>query len=510
VKLFSKKTRYDNDHEVMFAAAPIDATQPEEAAGMRDVAAVVTRVHRRAWKWFRDIGEIHFAVTRTARTAGYATLGVYERRPDGTPGRLVTGGIEGQVARTLISTLGGTRGLIERFFLHMKIPGDTWLIAVRENDAVVGYDFVAAQEWEKASLEALSDPEKVSPLKRITMLGSTNGSGSRYQEVQRRDVIGRVWRPDGLYMEMSDSPMAALDDTCDILSILTKGLRAKLKQRLMMQGILYVPQEINKAKSAAPKGKPGQFSESEVMNEIIKMMKFAEEHPDTPGSGQPVLLSGPGDQAHNLLFISPDRKVDEVEMKLRSELIDRILFGLDINPQGVKGSSDVSHWGAWAAADDEQRINVKPDLETLCWALTVLVLNRAMVDAGLPAGRISKRMVWYDLSRAVAKTNNAEDIRQAFDHGVVGPAANRRAAGATEADAPTAEEMIRMVGWKMDVPRLALHNVPGAEDLPWDEINSVKTGPAPKSTAQPSTSKPGVGDPGSPNEKTTKTTKPAK
>lgn len=154
-----------------------------------------------------------------------------------------------------------------------------------------------------------------------------------------------MWWPDGLYMEMSDSPMAALDDTCDILSILTKGLRAKLKQRLMMQGILYVPQEINKAKSAAPKGKAGQFSESEVMNEIIKMMKFAEEHPDAVGSGQPVLLSGPGDQANNLVFIAPDRKVDEVEMKLRSELIDRILFGLDINPQGVKGSSDVSHWG---------------------------------------------------------------------------------------------------------------------------------------------------------------------
>ena len=90
------------------------------------------------------------------------------------------------------------------------------------------------------------------------------------------------------------------------------------------------------------------------------------------------------------------------------------------------------------------KIDVKnPNL--IRWALTVLVMNRELQEANVASGRIAKRMVWYDLSAAVAKTNIAEDGRQAFDRGGVGPSALRRMSGIDEADAPDEVETIRMV-----------------------------------------------------------------
>lgn len=200
-----------------------------------------------------------------------------------------------------------------------------------------------------------------------------------------------------------------------------------------------------------------------------------------------------------MVFAAPDREIFDVEMKLRTELIDRILFGLDINPQGVKGTTEANHWGAWAASDDEQRINIKPDLETLCWALTVLVMNRELQEANVASGRIAKRMVWYDLSAAVAKTNLAEDGRQAFDRGGVGPPGMRRMSGIDESDAPTEVEVIRMVGWKMGLPELALHGIEAAKDIDFEKIKATKSGPNPDSNAPDTPVGPGKGDPGSTN-----------
>lgn len=74
-----------------------------------------------------------------------------------------------------------------------------------------------------------------------------------------------------------------------------------------------------------------------------------------------------------------------------------------------------------------------------------------------------------------------------------------------ERDAATSDELIRMVGWKMNVPRLALWKIAGTENIPWDEMTPTKTGPAPKSSADEPKAGPGNGQPGSPSNNTSKT-----
>ena len=500
MKLFSRPAATNELIIDTFAAAPVDMTTAADSAFARDVVTVGKRMNTRGWSWYKKIGEIHYAVGRSARTAGYAELGVYERRADGTPGKKITSGEEAKVASRLMSYTGGMRGLIERFVIHMKVPGTTWLIRVRIDGEVVGYDFVSDGEWDQASLDSLDDKANTQPLLRNTMPpGSTNGRPVKQQTIERRDLIGRVWRQDAQWADLPDSPMYALDDTCEVLHLLTKGLKVKLNQRLLMNGVWYFPSEIADVRIGAPTGKPGELHNNKIIDNVLKQAQHTALSPEDPMSPMPIIVSGPGDQAHNVVFAAPDREIFDVEMKLRTELIDRILFGLDINPQGVKGTTEANHWGAWAASDDEQRINIKPDLETLCWALTVLVMNRELSEANVASGRIAKRMVWYDLSAAVAKTNLAEDGRQAFDRGGVGPPGMRRMSGIDESDAPTEVEVIRMVGWKMGLPELALHGIEAAKDIDFEKIKATKSGPNPDSNAPDTPVGPGKGDPGSTN-----------
>jgi len=499
VKFFTRDAAVDGGDEQTFAAQTVDISVPDDAAYMQTMTTKSVGLNDRAWKWHGKIGEIKYATSRSARTAGYATLGIYQRRADGTPGRKITGGREAKVAAMMRSQLGGHRGLIERFVTLMKVAGDAWLIRDVDDQGVHrGYDFVGAREWSRESLEALGKPNDTKDLIRNTVKGN-NGQVAGSRTVKRENVLGRVWRPDPEWIDQPDSPLHALDDICEVLYLLTRGIKLKLQQRLLMSGFVFIPSEVNDARRAGPMPKADELSNQKTIDVVKQSMEFNALNPDSPLSPVPIVVVGPGDQAHNIVFSAPDREIFEVEMKLRAEAVDRILFGLDINPEGVKGTSEANHWGAWAAADDEQRINVKPDLETLCWALEVLIMNRELMDAGMTTEQINKRMVWYDLSRATAKTNVAEDTRQLHDRGAVGTPALRRNSGVDESDAPTGEDLIRMVGWAMGVPELALHNVPEADGIDWEAITRTQSGPKADSPAKESRVGPGKGSPGSPN-----------
>lgn len=501
MKTRERRSPLDSDIVHVYAAAEVNMAVRADAEGVRDTVGASTRLNKGSIKWYDKLGELRQAVSRAAREAGYAEIGIYQRRADGTPGKKITGGAEARTATLIRSPISGVRGFCERFVTHMKVQGDTWLIRVRDSKGThIGYDWVCPEEWDPESLTALGDPDSTKPLRRITLPARGNNGTKRTVDVARDDVLGRVWRPAPIWVDEPDSPMHALEETCETLFKLQRVLMSRLDQRAMMNGVWYIPSEINKARTNAPKVTPQPVTNNETVDVFVRSMKLAQLDTDDPARNEPIIVSGPGAQAENLRFIQPDLGVFEMEMAQRAELIDRILFGLDINPQGVKGTSDANHWGAWAAADDEIRINVKPDVELMCWALEVLVMNRELLDAGVPEGRIAKRMVWYDLTAAQTKTNQAEDGRQAYTLGVVGPSTVRRLSGINDAEAPTEAEYIRMYGFRAGISELALYGLEAAKTIDFEKINSKTNGPPPDSTAPASKVQPGKGQPGSPND----------
>lgn len=505
----AKRFRHERDGNTgaQFAASAVNIATPEGMKYLQTVIPASKAGSRSAWDWHDKIGEIHYAVGRGARIGGYAKLRVHKLEKDGSIGEPVTSGLPGEIADMLYSPYGGQRGLLERFLTLMKVPADSYLVECKNGDDFDGFDFLSADEIRVPDLRSSRRGDKVSRITLPARAAVHGGAAAIEERIADADFIGRVWRPSSRYVELPDSPLGALDTSCELLHLLTLGIRSTLMSRLLSNGIFYVPSEVNDAKSTAPSGEANEFHKNNVLNELIKAAMYASRNTGEASAGLPVFMTGPGAHAEQFRHIIMEQALAETDMKLRAELIDRILMGLDIQPSQVKGAADANHWGSWTATDDELKVAVKPDIETGCWALTRLVLHKLMVDAGRKPSDIMKYAIWYDLDAATSHMNISEDARQLVDRNLISPGAARRMNGINERDKPTDLESIRQLGVMMGVPYLATYGMSEAAKFDWDKVGSVKTGPTADSQADKAESGPGKGNPGSPADSKSDTPK---
>jgi len=504
------------------AAATLDLTKAVDMRYLQQVIGYQRQPSAQAWTWYDNIGEIHYAVSRGARIAGYTKLKPYKLNSNGTIGKEIKGGMEADIVERIQSPYGGVRQLCSRYFTQMKIPADSYLIRCRDEDGEIeGYDFISADEIDLSTLTAAMgasiasgmvasgiDPSTI--IRRITTPGGRGGAAIT-RDVRISDFLGRVWRPSARYIDLADSPMAALQLECELLNLLTLGLKAKMLSRLALNGIFYIPTEISQVRTAMPKGSDTEVTDNEVVNRLITAATYAVTHPDTAEAAIPIFMSGPAQFADALRHIVFDREIYLTDMKLRQELIDRILMGLDVQPQDVRGLGDSSHWSAWAVSDDERRVNINPEIENMCWALTRMVLRAEMAEMGATTGRINNTVLWYDLTDANVKTNLAEDSRQLHDRALISDEAARRMSGVIETDSPSEIEQIRAFGRKNNNPYLATYGMDTQKKFDWDKVAATKPpGPSADSPADPAKVGPGVGDPGSPHPADQKTDTPRK
>jgi hypothetical protein len=498
--------------DITVASAILDISTPEDSRYLRGVIGQSRGLATKAWSHYDEIGEVHYAVSRGARVGGYAKLGAYKVDKTGQITKQITSGAEAEIAEMLYSPYGGQRGLIERYISLMKVPGDAYLIRMRDASGNHdGYDFISSDEIERESLDQISkNSGKITkPLRRITLpLRSAGGVGEAIgHEVKVEDFLGRVWRPSQRWIDLADSPLLANDIECEILTLLTKGLRAKILSRFAMNGIMYIPSEVNELASGDNiKADGSKISSNKTLDRLVKAAIYQMSNMDDAAASLPIFMVGPGEQAENVKHITYDREIFATDMQLRGELIDRILMGLDVEPQGVKGVGDSNHWSASFINDSERRVNIQPDLEILCWAMSRMVMHAELQARDLPAGRITSSIVWYDLTEASVSTNKAEDARQASDRLALSDDALRKYGGFDDRDKPTDEEYVRMLGVKVRDPYLATFGLPIADKIDWDKVAvQPVTGP----TADSPGDKPkaanggGAGGKGTPSESDT-------
>lgn len=466
------------------------------------------RAGARPWQWYENIGEVHYAISRSARIAGYAKLTCVLKNDAGEIIDTVDSGPIAETVARIASPYGGTRGLIDRFYTLMKVPGDSYLIDVTDDEGdSEGYHFMSPDEMDVSSFSSWRPG--AGTLKWITVPQTAAGQDgirtNRFvRDVSPEQMLGRVWIPNRRYVDLTDSALTALDVECDALDILTKTIKAKLMSRFAIAGILYLPDTVANARISRGTVAANQEIDNTIQFLIAAMTRNVKTYEDAT-VGMPILLRGPGDAAEQIKHIVMDRELFETDLTLRSELIGRILQGLDSNQDMTKGTAGQNHFSSWSAADEERRIAVQPDLETMCWALTRLVLHKQLQADGMEPEQILRHSIWFDLSASTVRANQQEDARQLSDRGLIHAKAVRRMSGASEEDALEGEEYVRWVGQQTKNPVLMMHGLPEAEKIDWDKaMPQPKTpGPAPDSPADDPEAGPGEGDPGSPDDRET-------
>lgn len=494
--LKTRHRRADNRNHETTASMVLDLTRDDDRAYLDATTAQSRRAARVAWKWFDKIGTVHKAVSRSARIAGYAKLRCVQVNEDGTDGVEVKDGLPADIVEQMFSPYGGTRGLIDRFYSLMKVPGDSVLIRMRDPEGHHdGYHFLSTDEIDKESTDSVSS-RTTQPLRWHTMPIASVDSSLLHRETAPADVCGRVWLPGRRYVDLPDSPLAALSTECEVLYTLTQALQGRIRSRFALAGLLFIPSEIQ---DVIISGRT--MGTMDVLTYLTKAMQTNVRNYETAEVMLPILLRGPGDAGEKIKWITIDRELLEADLHLRSNLIDEILFGLDIQTGATKGTGEANHWGAWAMSDEEVRIAVQPDLDIFAWAMTTLALHPQLEDAKMPFEQIMKYRVAWDVSEAAVRTNRQDDVRKAADMMATNMRTVRKVTGLTEGNAPTEREQIEHYAHLTKNPRLMDPAFQEWGDVDWDAVSAFLNpapGPAPGSPTGDSPAGPGVGDPGSP------------
>lgn len=488
------------------AAKPIRA---DRAKDRDEFEVIVNRTRaelKKAWNWYEQLGEVHFAVSRSARVAGYAKYKLV--RDDGKEPNKA--GVA--ATRRLYSRFGGTRALYARYYTCMKIPGDCYLVEMRdENDDPDGYHFATASELDfptkRGKIKLITYPEITYGA--VSTIGNPNSdTGGRLEiSLDPKQVLGRVWLPGMQYLEMPDTPMLALQGDCKALLLLKQAIRSRINSRLEMDGILALSNQLTLSKH--PFGeRPGLSEQQKTGNDLVDGIIWSM-HINRLKAGRgedtsPIVIAGPTAEIkdgikHHVL----DAQIFETDLAYHAQLVGNILMGLDIQKQTVEGTQQANHWGAWALTDEERRVAVQPDMETQAWVFLRLVVIPAMVADGATAEDISHHALQLDLSDASVRSNMQEDARQGHDRFLINDKGGRRLSGIPEDEAPTNVELIQMFGRKHGFPYLAFFDMKELDKIDWEkvQIGKKKTGPSADSPADEPESGPGKGDPGSPNDR---------
>lgn len=459
----------------MMAATRMDVTDPGQFIKLQAVHTASKVRTPRAWKWYNEIGEVHYALNRSARVIGHAELLPFKRQGLQLLERSMEPGHIEAVSQ-LWSPNGGQRRLIEQFYVLSRVHGQAHLIRSPRNDdgSHGGFEFLSDEELTFEGEKILRTTLPMSSLSGLNGVSQEDLKRATSVEVKAEDYIGRVWRPHPQFSDLPDSPMFALDGVLEELHLLTQGVKARLLSRLALAGILFLPSEISEASQTAQVGEDqGPMHTDKVINALITTMMANVTRHDDASAVFPIILRGPGEWADKIRHIVMDREVFETDMRLRAEALERILMGLDVMPEGVKGYGESNHWNAWASRDEDMKANMAPDLEMLCWTLEQLVF--------LPDGTMDNKLLdefglWYDMSGAIARPNLAEDAKQGIDNGTVSGQGYRELAGIDEEFALKGDELVRWTGVKLGDPYLATFGLPEQAQFDWEKIGSKKSG----------------------------------
>jgi hypothetical protein len=467
-----------------FAYKPINILDPGDRNYL-DTSIKVSRFSSRdAWDHYERIGEVHYGIDRTAFIAGYGRLFAQRVNAKGEATSSRDEGVLADIVAGIYSPFGGTRALLERADTLMRVPGEGYLIRVREKGEKEhdGYWILSPDEIQSANLID-GKPEPGAPLKWMTATTTgTDGMENHFiREVAPEDFLGRIWNPSKRFVDMVNSPMAALRGECEELIALTDSIMGRLRSRFALAGLLLVPSQMNDVNIAGPT--PTQEHSNKILSFLIAMMTRNVMNHDQAYAHIPGILMGPAEVLDQVRHLVLDTAIDERDIQLRAELIGRILTGLDIQKAQAQSNEDSNHWNAWTNAEDERRIAVQPKLEALCWTFTRAILHKELKERKWEPGKITPWRVWFDLSEASTQINQAENFRLAWELGQIGDDAARRSIGAVKTDAPTPEEKVRWAGWVTKDPYLLTFGLDGKDGIAidWDKVGASKKPPGPTS-----------------------------
>lgn len=419
-----------------------------------------------AWDYFDEVGEVKYAFYVMANTVSririYPGVVTDPARPpqhvnevESLDPKLRDCALAAM--KKLASGPGGIPTLLRDLALNLSVPGEGYLVQIPERR---GSEL--PESWAIYS----SDAVKVDSSGNVALKMRSDDKVSDYVTLPRNAFVGRIWRSHPRYANEADSSMRGLLGLLEELMLLNRTVRATARSRLNA-GMLFLPDGLSVAQGEAtpfpddldstygpdesPSGTGDEEDEVEV--QLMDAMTTPIQDEDSAAAVVPLILRGPSELGTAIQLIKFERSFDPALAARADKVLDRILGGLDIPKEVVKGMADIKYSNAVVIDDQFFRSNVEPLTLMMVDALTTVYLRQYIVAHGFTRDDADKVVLWYDPADVVVRPNRNEDATQGFDRYAISAEAWRRTHGFSEDDAPDEEEVVqRLVIAKGQIP----------------------------------------------------------
>lgn len=396
-----------------------------------------------AWGYRDQIGELRFAVQFLARAVSRVKFMPAQVMPgedepiplDADKAITVPAALRAAAQEELARLpLDSGYAFLGVFAENLEITGEAWLH---------GYPLVGGGEkWDIRSV----DEVRASQDGKMTI--RTYGSSAQEPVTAAEEMI-RMWVPHPRYKILADSPMRALLAPCEELILAGREMRAASRSRFAANGILLVPEGLTLLN--ALKEDSDLLEDNTFMADLAAVLLAPIANEGDPGAVVPAMVSGAIDDLAAVRHMRMEREDSATLLDKIDKALARLARGLDIPPEIVTGMADANHWTAWQIDASTYRHHIDPLVRIVADSLTEGFLRPALLARGFPEAEVRRVQVWYDAGNITENPNRGEDAKAAYDRGAIGMEPLRQALGFNEADAPSDEEILQMVAFKIGI-----------------------------------------------------------
>jgi hypothetical protein len=426
----------------------------------------------RAMSYYDLVGECWNAAQFYSRSLKQVRIYAATRDVDGElTDEGVPENVKEMVARIQDPGGGGYSRLMDAYGRIMFLIGEGYFLITNPDDEEESWEFVSPDELRLTGDGAYTRFAAPS----LPAEEFVDVPDSAYQPVGDEALIFRVWRPSPRYSLLADSPIRAVLDILEELVLLTLAVRSTAKNRLVRNGILYVPDEISPV-SLGTEGDEDMSLDPFIAN-IQEQLVAGVQNPGTAAAVSPALVRGPAEYVDAMKWIQVSNPLETYpEEGLRNEAIRRFATGIEMPAEILLGTADVNHWGAWLIDEQAAKNYIFPACQAFCDDLTAVFLRPALRQAGV--SNWNDYVIAYDASVVVAKPDRTDSWKDAHDRLVISDASYREAIDANEQDAPDANEWDRRAAVKMNDPdALVIPYSTGGPDRADDQESGQVGGP---------------------------------
>lgn len=394
-----------------------------------------------AWLLYDEIGELRAGMQWHAEAVSGVRLIAARVSDAGQDPEPVD---EGTPAELVASWAGGRNNqsaILHRAALHLGLVGDTYIVGrtgAADGQTDPGLEGGrSAEQWDAYSTEETSYSKAD---------GWAVNDGAGKLKINADDVFIRCWRPHPRLRSESDSAVRSARPILWELRGLTMHVMAQIDSRLAGAGLLLLPQSMTFPQQKAGPGDDND-GEDPFIRDLITSMITPIKDRDSAAAVVPVIAKVPDEVVGKVQHIRFWDGLDETAKTLRDEAIRRLALSLDMPPEQLLGLGDTNHWNGTQIGEEGIKLHVKPTAVIIAWALTIGWFRPALEEAGVPDP--DSYLVWVDTSDLELRPDRSPDARELYDRFAVGPDTLRRESGFGEDDAPTDEELTRMVLLKL-------------------------------------------------------------